>query len=177
MTTTTLTCTCGKVHLDVAARPFIVTECHCNSCREAAHRLRALPGAPAILADNGGTPFVLYRKDRAQITKGAEHLKAFRLTPKSVTRRIVASCCNTPMFLEFKGGHWMSIYASLWSEADRPAIAMRTVTSDRDDPAALDDSVPSGPLHTARFYAKLFGAWAAMGFRSPEIIVDGEIKA
>lgn len=177
MTTTQLACKCGKVHLDVQGRPFITTECHCNSCREAAQRLGGLPGAPAILADNGGTPFILYRKDRAHITQGAEHLKAFRLTPKSVTRRIVATCCNTPMFLEFKGGHWMSIYAALWPEADRPAMTIRTMTADRNDLPALDDSIPSGALHTAGFFAKLFGVWAAMGFRSPEVIVHGEINA
>jgi hypothetical protein len=36
----------------------------------------------------------------------------------------------------------------------------------------LDDSIPSGGWETARFYGRLLGAWAAMGFRAPPIALD-----
>lgn len=171
---TELTCACKEVRLTVERAPIIATECHCTSCRAAAAQLRALPGAPPFQEAHGGTQFICYRKDRVRFIAGTERLKELRLTPVSKTRRVVASCCNTPVFLEFQGGHWLSLYASLWPAAARPASQLRTMTGDR--PAsepALDDALPSGALHTASFYAKLLGAWIAMGFRSPAIDVPG----
>lgn len=174
---TKLSCRCGQVRVQISGRPLIVTECHCNSCREAATRLSSLPGAPRFTSTNGGTPSVLYRKDRVDIVEGAEQLKAFKLNPNSKTRRVVATCCNTPVFLEFQGGHWIDLFSPLWPEGEMPAVEIRTMTSDLTDPSVLDNRAPSGWLTTARFYAKLLVAWAAMGFRSPEIEVDGELKA
>jgi hypothetical protein len=173
-----LACACGKVHLEVERTPIISTECHCNSCREAGARLDKLPVSHSILEPNGGTHFVLYRKDRIRFTQGADLLREFRLTPTSKTRRVVAGCCNTPVFLEFEGGHWLSLYAGLWPEGSLPPLELRTMTGDRrPEGVALDGDVPSGALQTARFYAKLLGAWIAMGFKSPKISVNGEINA
>src|SRR5688500_1659338 len=45
--TTGLQCSCGQVYLEVEHPPIVSTECHCNSCRAAGARLRALPLAPA----------------------------------------------------------------------------------------------------------------------------------
>jgi len=36
-----------------------------------------------------------------------------------------------------------------------------------------DDSVPSGSLVTAGFFARLLGAWVAMGFKVPKIDLEG----
>lgn len=172
---TPLACACGEVQLHVERTPIISTECHCNSCRAAGARLQAL-GAPApVLQANGGTHFVLYRKDRIRFLNGAERLKAFRLTSQATTRRVVATCCNTPVFLEFKGGHWLSLYAGLWPKGALPPLNLRTMTSDMPAGAVLDLDVPSGKRQTLAFYAKLLGAWIAMGFKSPNIAVHGEI--
>jgi hypothetical protein len=175
--TTRLACACGCVQMEADERPIIATECHCNSCHAAGERLRALEGAPDVRGRNGGTPFVLYRKDRVRFVTGLDRLRAFRLTQDASTRRAVATCCNTPMFLEFKGGHWLSVYAALWPDATRPAINIRTMTGDRAEAAALSQDVPHGTRQTLGFYARLLGAWAAMGFRSPDIAIKGEINA
>lgn len=171
---TPLACTCGAVQLHVEKAPIISTECHCSSCRAAGAKLQGL-GAVPILKANGGTHFVLYRKDRVRFLRGAEWLKAFRLKPEATTRRVVATCCNTPIFLEFKGGHWLSLYAGLWPKGTLPPLELRTMTSDRPEGVALDQEVPSGTLQTLSFYAKLLGAWIAMGFRSPKVAVNGEV--
>ena len=168
-----LACTCGKVRLDASGEPIITTECHCNSCREAGALLAAFEGAPASVFPNGGTPFVMMRKDRVHFVAGMEHLKAYRL-PGSSTRRVIAICCNTPVFLEFKGGHWLSLYKSIWPEGAMPPIELRTMLSDLADPAVLDDTVPGGKRQSWGFYARLLGAWIAMGFRSPKIEVEQE---
>lgn len=175
--TSQLSCACGKVHIAVEKAPIISTECHCTSCREAGARLQTLPGASPFLNSNGGTPFVLYRKDRVRFLKGADLLTDFRLTDKATTRRAVAGCCNTPVFLEFKGGHWLSLYSCLWPKGTLPSPELRTMTSDLPDGAALPNDVPSGTLHTLRFYARLLGAWIGMGFRVPKIPVHARLDA
>lgn len=171
-----LACACGQVRLRVEGPPIASVECLCTSCRTAAQQLEVLPGAPRIVDDKGATPIVMQRKDRVAILAGAEHLSAFRLTPEARTRRVVAACCNTPMFLEFQGGHWLSLYAGLWPAALRPPLEMRTMSGDFPDPAALPDDVPNLKQHSLRFYARLIGAWARMGFRNPKIEVKGELN-
>jgi hypothetical protein len=176
-TSTTLSCACGKVQLHVQGTPIVNAACCCNSCRTAGARLQALPRAPAVVDAHGATRFVLYRKDRVGFAQGAELLKEFRLTPDSKTRRVVASCCNTPVFLEFQGGHWLSVYGCLWPKATLPALEMRTMTMDLPQGVALPDDVPNAKRQSFSFMAKLLGAWIAMGFKVPKVKVDGELRA
>jgi hypothetical protein len=171
--TTQLHCACGQVDLEVVGAPIISAECCCNSCRAAAARLQTLPGIPPMLGPHGETRFVLYRKDRVRFLKGVEHLKDLRLTPKAKTRRAVATCCNTPVFLDFQGGHWLSLYGSLWPAGALPPLALRTMTSDLPDASVLPEDVPNYKRQSVSFFAKLFGAWVAMGFRSPKIAANG----
>jgi hypothetical protein len=172
-----LQCNCGRVRLAVERTPIVSTQCHCNSCRAAGARLRALPAAPAFVEANGGTRFVLYRKDRVRFAQGSETLREFRLTPGARTRRVVASCCNTPVFLEFQNGHWLSLYGCLWRGQAPPAPDLRTMTAALEGGPALADDVPNAKRQSLSFFARLMGAWIAMGFRSPKIPVHGELHA
>lgn len=175
--TTSLTCRCGQVQIETALRPIVSSECFCDSCRTAGARLERLHQAPRLLGPHGGTRFVLYRKDRVRILEGADRLKEFRLTPRSPTRRLVANCCNTPVFLEFRGGHWLSLYGCLWPAGSLPPLELRTMTGDLPDASVLGDEVPHGRWPTLRFYAWLLGAWIAMGFRSPKVEgVEGKLE-
>lgn len=173
---TRLSCKCGQVHIEVERPPIISAECHCNSCREAGRRLQVLPAEP-FQEDNGGTRFVMFRKDRIRFIEGMEQLKDFRLTDKSTTRRVIAACCNTPVFLEFKGGHWLSLYSGLWPTGTLPPLDIRTMTDDIPEGIIISDDIPHGKWQTTKFYAKLLSAWIAMGFKSPKIPVNGEIHA
>ncbi len=155
--------------------PHIATvECLCTSCQTAGRMLSAIPGAAPILDEKGATAFVMHRKDRTAITQGEANLKAHRLSEDAGTRRVIAACCNTPIFMELKGGHWLSIYAALWADASRPAVEMRTMTGTRDD---LPNDVPNLKSHSLGFYGRLFGAWAKMGFRNPQIADNGDFHA
>ncbi|RZT98084.1 GFA family protein [Rivibacter subsaxonicus] len=174
-TTTELSCACGQVRLEVEGTSIVNAGCCCNSCRAAGARLQALPSAPPILGPNGDTRFVLYRKDRIRFVQGAAKLKEFRLTPESKTRRVVATCCNTPVFLEFQNGHWLSLYGCLWPAGRLPALEMRTMTMDLPAGTVLPDDVPNASRQSVSFVLKLLGAWMAMGFRSPKIAVNGEL--
>ena len=173
---TPLACACRQVQLEALSAPIVSTECHCSSCRAAGAKLGIATASP-ILEANGGTRFILYRKDRVCFLKGAELLREFRLTSQAPTRRVVASCCSTPVFLEFENGHWLSLYSGLWPRDALPPLDLRTMTGDLPNPVALTDDVPSGRRQTALFYAKLLRAWIAMGFKSPRITVNGTFHA
>lgn len=168
-------CRCGAVVFQLDGAHIVSTECLCHSCQKAGEVLQALPGAPRVLDPKGATPFVMHRKDRVRILSGRRKLKAYRLSPAAGTRRVVATCCNTPAFLEFDAGHWLSLYGQLWSDDDRPPLEMRTMTGDIADRAQLPGDVPNLKRHSLSFYTRLMGAWIKMGFRNPKIEVGGEL--
>lgn len=169
--TTQLGCSCGQVRIEADQAPIISAECHCNSCRAAGAKLLALPGTRSFMEANGGTRFVLYRKDRVRFLKGAELLQEFCLAPTSKTRRVFTTCCNTPVFLEFEKGHWLSLYGCLWADGTLPPLDLRTMTSDLVDPSMLGGDIPNAKQQSVKFFAKLLRAWIAMGFRTPRIDV------
>lgn len=171
-----ISCTCGKVGLEVSGTPIISSECCCNSCRAAGKNLEQLQGAPKIVNSYGATRFMLYRKDKIRFLSGHDLLAEYRLKPDASTRRVVATCCNTPVFLEFENGHWLSLYGNLWPETALPPIELITVTGDLQDKSRLPKDIPHGKLPTLSFYAKLLGAWIAMGFKTPKVDVPRKLQ-
>jgi len=170
-----LACACGRFALEIEGEPIASVECCCDSCREAGARLARLPVAHPTLDPRGATRFVLQRKDRLRFVSGAQHLRQFHLRPGAGTRRVIAACCATPVFLEFKGGHWLSLYGGLWRDDALPPLQMRTMTGDLEDPSILPDDVPNHRRQSLSFFAKLMTAWIAMGFRAPKIAVAGDL--
>lgn len=139
-------CKCGRVSLEFVGAPIDSTVCHCSSCQKAGRLLDALPGATPILDKEGGTPFVLFRKDRMRCTAGETLLAEHRLTAETPTRRVVATCCNTAMFLDFTKGHWVSMY--------RGRFGADVTGFDR---------------NSRYFVPRLIWTWVKMGFRTPKI--------
>ncbi|MCC5970854.1 MAG: hypothetical protein JJU15_12985 [Pararhodobacter sp.] len=175
---TDLTCACGQVALNLTGRHILSAECLCSDCQQAAVAFQALPDTRPVVDDKGATRFVLYRKDRVQCERGQEFLAEHRLTDDSKTRRVIATCCNTPMFLDFTQGHWLSIYGTLWPDGALPKLNLRTMTKDAPADVVLPDDVPNARTHNIGFFAKLIIAWAAMGFRVPKHdYVKGKLNA
>ena len=113
-------------------RPADLTaSCYCASCQEAGSRFEQLPSAPPVLNPDGGTDYVLYRKDRVQCVTGQEYLEEHRLKPDSPTRRVIATCCNSGMFLDFTKGHWLTMYRNRFPAGARPGRLGRTRTSNQ----------------------------------------------
>ena len=149
--------------------PILSAACHCESCRTAGHAFERTPGAPQTVNLNGGVDYCLYRKDRMRIVQGARHLQEHRLRPDSPTRRVVAGCCGSPMFVDFTRGHWVTIYRDrLGKGAPRPQ--MRVMTGDRPEGPALPNDIPAYKTMPPIFMVKLIAAWAAMAFRRPKIV-------
>ncbi|MBL6750531.1 MAG: hypothetical protein ISP90_08410 [Nevskia sp.] len=167
---TSASCRCGKVELQIVGAPILRGICYCASCQEAGRRYRAASGFNPDLAEDGGTDYVLYRKDRVRCVQGGDLLEERRLKPDSPTRRMYARCCNTAMFLDFTKGHWLSVYRGRLPDGMPPAT-MRMMTDERPSGVILPDDLRNYPRHSGILMLKLLRAWIAMGFRRPA--VDG----
>src|SRR3546814_14853405 len=89
-------CQCGAVTLELAGKPIVAATCYCHSCQATGKEFAALPGAPAVVGADGGTPFVLMRKDRLTWLSGSDRLGEHRLTPdRSEERRVGTECGST----------------------------------------------------------------------------------
>jgi hypothetical protein len=164
----TLLCRCGAVEFEAIGKPIVTAACYCASCQEAGAGIERLVEAPPVLEADGSTSFVLHRKDRIRCTRGGERLEDHRLSPAAPTRRVVATCCNSAMFLEFSKGHWLSLYRNRVS-GNAPSLEMRVMTRDRREGVMLSDDLPSYETHSGKFMWRLLTAWAAMGFRVPPV--------
>ncbi len=159
-------CHCGAFTLRTEGAPIVVTACYCKSCQAAAPGLPA-SDAPPLLEADGGTRCALYRKDRVHWTHEPSALREHRLTPTSKTRRVVATCCDTPMFMEFTNGHWLSLYTGRFPPADQPPLETRVMTRDAPEGTRFTGDVPAAAGHSGGFFVRLLWAWACMGFRAP----------
>ena len=161
-------CQCGKVRFAIRGTPIMHVACYCTSCRTAGRAFEQALGSPPIVADDGGTDFVLYRKDRVVPVAGGDRLSERRLKPDSPTRRMVATCCDTPVLLEFTKGHWLTFYRGCLPE-EIPALEMRVMTKDKPAGVTLPADLPNYASHSGKFMWRLLFSWAAMGFRRPRV--------
>jgi hypothetical protein len=161
-------CRCGKVELEIVGAPILRGICYCASCQEAGRLYRAEPRAESGLAEDGGSDYVLYRKDRVRCIQGGSRLEERRLKPDSPTRRMYARCCNTAMFVDFTKGHWLTVYRGRLPNNIPPAT-MRVMTAARPEGVILPDDMANYPGRSGKFILKLIGAWMAMGFRRPAV--------
>ena len=162
-------CRCGKVQLEVVGAPIFRAICYCASCQEAGRRYQA-PQADSGLAEDGGTDYVLYRKDRVRCVQGGHFLEERRLKPQSPTRRMYSRCCGTAMAVDFTKGHWLSVYRGRLPD-DIPPATMRLMTAERPQGVVLPNDMANYPGRSGKFLVELLLSWMAMGFRRPA--VDG----
>lgn len=155
------TCSCGKVEVELAGPPILTAICHCDDCQAGAQQLADL-GITGVLDAYAGTPYVMQRKDRLKVARGGDLLQKHKLTEKTPTNRVVATCCNTPMFVSFDNAiHWYSIYRDRLGE-NAPEPAMRLQTRYLPQNVTLPDDMPAYASFPIRFALKLVGANIAM---------------
>jgi hypothetical protein len=104
----------------------------------------------------------LYRKDRVKCSSGALLLKGNKIRERSVTNRVVATCCNSAMVLNFDDGkHWVSMYRARFPGNMLP-LQMRICTKFKPENGEVPGDVPSYSNFPLKFLAKLLGARIAM---------------
>jgi hypothetical protein len=158
----TATCVCGGVALKAFGRPIVSSVCYCDDCRKGAEQIEALPNAGPVRDLDGGTAYILYRKDRIECSGGAERLRSYKLKETSVTNRVVAECCNSAMMLNFdRGPHWVSVYRARF-QGELPPLELRICTKFKPDEIELPDDVPNYRGYPPGLIVRLLAARVSM---------------
>ncbi|MEK9279981.1 MULTISPECIES: hypothetical protein [unclassified Bradyrhizobium] len=156
------TCSCGSVELKAFGSPIVSNVCYCDDCQKGAEQIEALPNAGAVRDPDGGTAYILYRKDRIECSKGADLLRRYKLKQSSATNRVVAACCNSAMFMNFDTGpHWVSAYRARF-QGELPPLQLRICTKFKPDGVAPADDLPSYRGYSPGFMFKLLASRIAM---------------
>ena len=161
---TTARCSCGSVEIEALGTPITSVVCYCDTCQEGSRQIEALTNAEPILGPDGGTAYILYRKDRIQYSKGAELLKGYTIEEKSTTSRVVASCCNSAMVMRLADAmHWIPVYRARF-QGDMPPVEWRICTKFNPENARIPTNVPSSEMYPAGFMWKLLTSKISMLF-------------
>jgi len=154
-------CACGSVRFRALGEPILCAVCYCDDCQKGAVQIEALANSPGFRDPDGGTPYLIYRDDRFNCAAGEDLLVNYRIKEHAPTRRVVASCCNSALFLKFGPGHWVSAYRARF-EGDPPPLEMRTQTKFRRADHPLSGDVPSYRGFGPKLFAKLIVARFSM---------------
>lgn len=158
----TAQCSWGGVELQAIGIPIVCSVCYCDDCQRGARQIGALLNAPPVQEPDGGTEYVLYRKDRVKCLKGAHLLQGYKLTKESATNRIVATCCNSGMYLSFdRGPHWLSLYRARL-QGDVPPLEMCIQTRFKPENVDISSDIPSYPAIPVKLLGKLVASRIAM---------------
>lgn len=159
-------CSCGAVALTLRGSPIGTVACYCDTCQEGSRRIEALPDAPSVLEPDGGTAYVVYRKDRVTYARGSDLLNEHRLERNPKTSRVVASCCNAAVAMRFDDvRHWVPVYRVRFGP-DAPPVQLRMCTRYLPADAAVPNDVPSHRDYPVAFMMKLLSSRIAMLFRA-----------
>jgi hypothetical protein len=159
---TIATCACGSVELEASGIPITSVVCYCDDCQKGSRHIESLPNAVPVLDSDGGTAYIVYRKDRIRCSRGATLLKSHKIRAESVTNRVFATCCNSAMFLNFDDSkHWVDVYRARLRGA-APPVQMRLCTKFRRAAGEIPNDAPSYPKWSRKFLAKLLVARLAM---------------
>ena len=157
-------CSCGSVEIEASGPPMTSVVCYCDTCQAGSRQIEALPNAEPILGEDGGSAYVLFRKDRIVSTKGAELLKGYKLDDKSTTSRVVATCCNAAMLMRFDDvKHWVPVYRGRFQDDITP-VQWRICTSFAPENAVIPRDVPSSRMYPSGLMWTLLTSKLAMLF-------------
>jgi hypothetical protein len=92
---------------------------------------------------------MVFRRDRIACIRGAENLQAMRLRNATKTRRMLAGCCTTPMYVGFDDKRpWVSAFRTSFGP-DAPPVQMRICTRFRRPEHKAKDDLPDHPGYPA----------------------------
>jgi hypothetical protein len=157
-------CSCGAVEIEAVGKPIVSVVCYCDDCQAAARNIETMPNAASFRLNDGGTPLIVYRKDRVRCVRGEAKLTKLKLRNGSATNRRLATCCNSVMVLDFDDAkHWVDIYG-FRVEKDAPKPEMLTCTKFAAGEPANLDNLPAYSGYPPKLIFKLLAARVAMLF-------------
>lgn len=158
----TAACACGNVEFHARGAPIVSAACYCDDCHAGSRQIEALPNAAPALDADGGSEYILYRKDRVTCTKGSSLLKNYKIRADSKTNRVVASCCNSAMMLSFEDSrHWVTMFRKRFS-GELPPLEMRICTKFKPENVELPNDLPNYKVFSFKLVGRLLAARIAM---------------
>jgi hypothetical protein len=160
----TARCSCGSVVIEAAGTPIASVVCYCDSCQAGSRQIEALTNAVPILGSDGGTAYILYRKDRINYVQGSALLKDYKVEEKSATSRVVATCCNSAMIMRFDDAkHWIPMYRARF-QGDLPPLQWRICMKFKPENVQIPTNIPTSVMYPAGFMWKLLASRISMLF-------------
>ena len=160
-------CRCGIVEVCAWGKPIIVNTCYCDDCQAAAERLAVPAKLASTTSTDGGTDFMVFRRDRLACTRGIDSLQVMKLMSVSKTRRMVAGCCVTPMYLAFEDKRpWVSAFRANFG-LDAPPVERRICTRFRRSEEKAVDGLASHSGYPPAMMARILSVWPLMLFSQP----------
>jgi hypothetical protein len=160
--TATVNCVCGQVTVEASGAPIASVICYCDDCQEGARQIRSLANAVSIEDPDGGTAYLVYRKDRVTYLKGTSLLRHHKIRANSATNRVIATCCNSAMLVSFDDGkHWVDLYRAR-CQGDVLPVQMRVCTKFKPDGRSIPTDVPHYSRYPLPLMMKLLLAKVAM---------------
>ena len=160
-------CRCGAVEIGAWSNPLVVAACYCDDCQAASERLAAAGNSAPLAGVDGGTEFMVFRRDRIACTRGVENLQLMRLTAATKTRRMVSGCCATPMYVGFDDKRpWVSAFRASFGP-DAPPVEMRICTRFRRPEHKAEDGLSEHPGYPAAMILRILAVWPRTLFSRP----------
>jgi len=150
-------CDCGQVRFEASANPACNVTCYCEDCQSAAKTLVKERGCENLLEADGGTSFSIFLEKDWTCVAGAERIEGHKLKADSPTTRYVSSCCQTPLYLKFGPGFWISSFRTAF-KSDIPNLQWRIKTSHRTSSLPYPDTLPRFKGFPLRLYWALYRA-------------------
>lgn len=155
-------CACGQVAVEAVGTPITSVSCYCDDCQEGARQIQSLPNAASIQDGDGGTAYLVYRKDRIRCLKGPSLLRHHKIRENSATNRVIATCCNSALYMNFDDSkHWIDVYRSRCQGAV-PPVQMRICTKFKPEGRTIATDVPAYSRYPMSLLVKLLVAKVAM---------------
>lgn len=157
-----LQCECGRVECQSKRPPMLTATCYCDDCQAAAKEIKADGTGPQVADPDGGTALSLLRIDGFRTVKGAELLVPHQLRKSSPTSRVVASCCNSAMYISFTDRRfWVSAMTNR-IVGKKPTIQSRLAVKFRNSALPWPDDAPRYATWPKRYLFLLLVQWIAM---------------
>jgi hypothetical protein len=128
------------VRFEALGSPIVCAVCYCDDCQAGARQLEALGARTAFKDTLGGAPYMTFRDDAVRCVQGEELLHGVKLRDDAPTTRFIATCCQSPMYLKYAPGWWVSMYRDRFGD-DAAPVQFRSQTQHAQ--AALPRDIPT----------------------------------
>ncbi|HZM34048.1 MAG TPA: hypothetical protein VFC18_06080 [Burkholderiales bacterium] len=155
-------CRCSRVVLQAQGPPLAHICCYCDDCQAAARKIDAREGGCSGQGPDGGTPSLLFRRDRIRFVQGEELLTVLRVREPTHTDRLIAACCNTAITQRHYNGWPHCGVKSHLFEPPIPPLELRIYTRYAPDPSAVSRDVPCARGASLRLVRRLLPAALAL---------------